>query len=465
MMGRRQTSPRRVVVLGASLAGMFAAAACAGGGRSVTVLERDLLPDAPEPRPGVPQGRQPHVLLYRGLLALQELLPGLGQELEDAGAVELDTGDLAWLGEEGWSPYGSPQYRIHSATRPLLEHLVRSRVRSLPGIVLHEGARVVSVRRGTGRSWEVVTDDGAVHEADLVVDATGRASRLTQWLGQAGAGPVAVSAVDARTGYATRVYAVPPGLIATSGIMLTQTPVLPMGGSVLPVEGGRWLVCAVGSGGHRPSRDAEAFTDFLRALPDPCLAEVVESSRPLSDVAVHRQTGNRRHHYERVRSWPAGLLVLGDALCAFNPVYGQGIAVAACQALLLRRAFDRGYRPGTERRLLRAFARLTRLPWGIATSQDLRLSSSDGSPTLTQELAGRWTREVVLLSAHGHARAQRTMARVYHLMAPARVLAHPALVAAVVRARVVGRGPANRRPPVVRPVATGLRPEGAQLEV
>lgn len=450
MADRRSAAPQRVVVLGASLAGLFAAAACAREGRAVTVLERDVLPRRPEARPGVPQGLQPHVLLHRGRLALGDLLPGLDDALLAAGAQEIDTGDLAWLGEEGWSPYRCPQYPVLSATRPLLEHVVLTQVRRLPGVTVQDGTRVDSVRRGTHSPWQVLAHDGSAHDADLVVDATGRGSRMATWLAEAGVGPVAVSEVNARTGYATRVYAVPPGRVEPAGVVLLQTPALPAGGSAFPVEQGRWLVCAVGSGELRPPRNAGAFEAFLRALPDPAVAEVLDAGRAVSGVAVHRQTANRRLHYERVRPWPAGLLVVGDALCAFNPVYGQGITVAACEALLLRRALDRGHHPGTERRLLRRFARLTALPWGVATSQDLRLPSSDGAPGRLQGLLGRWTGEVVLLSAHGDRRAQRALAGVYHLMAPPRALAHPALVAAWARARVTGYGPANPRPRIVR---------------
>lgn len=451
-MSRQQTPElERVIILGAGLAGMFAAAACTGGGRTVTVLERDTLPSVPDPRAGVPQGHQPHVLLYRGLLALEQLMPGLGAALAGAGAVEIDTGDLAWLGEVGWSLYRSPQFRILSATRPLLEHLVLTRVRGQRGVSVLDGTRVVSVRRGGDSPWQVITGDGGVHDADLVVDASGRGSRSPTWLAEAGVGPSVISEVNAHTGYATRVYAVPPGRIEPAGVVVLQRPETLAGGLALPVEGGRWLVAAVGSGEHRPPRDTEEFEAFLRGLPDPALAEVVDSGEPLSEVAVHRQTANRRYHYDRVRSWPEALVVVGDALCAFNPVYGQGVAVAACEALLLRDALQRGWRRDSGRRLLRDFARLTALPWDIATSQDLRKPTSDGVPSVVAALTGRWTEELNRLSVHGDERAAWALTRVYHLMASPRVLMSPRLMAAAARARISGYGPRNERPRIVTP--------------
>jgi len=427
----------------------------------VTVFERDLLPaTGPEPRSGVPQGRQPHVFLYRGLLAVEELLPGFGAEMLEAGAVALDTGDLAWLGEFGWNPGGRRQFEVFSASRPLFEHLVLRRVRAMPGVEVRDGVRVESVRRGGagdaggpggagGPPWLVELADGSVEEADVVVDASGRASRLPVWLSAAGVGPVQMSEVDARVGYATREYAVRSDQVKPAGIVLQQTPRTLAGGIALPVEGDRWLVGAIGSGDRRPPRDAAGFSDFLDGLSDSALSEIIRTAQPLGDVAVHRQTANRRHHYERVRDWPSGLLVVGDALCAFNPIYGQGITVAACEALLLRRALGQGLRSRDERRLLRAFCKVAALPWAIATGEDLRYPTCTGKGSPGQALLHRWTLELGRLSAHGDVLAQSSIARVYHLMAPPWVLFRPGLLAAALRARIRGYGPPTPRPQIL----------------
>ncbi|MGH3929256.1 MAG: FAD-dependent oxidoreductase, partial [Pseudonocardiaceae bacterium] len=142
----------RVVVVGAGMAGLFAAAAAVGKGNSVTVLERDVLPDGPTTRAGVPQGQQPHVFLFRGLLALEELLPGSRQELLESGAVPFDTGDLPWLAEQGWLPVGHPAFEVLSMTRALFEHVVRRRVEGLPGVQIRPDSKVTGLRRGD-RCW------------------------------------------------------------------------------------------------------------------------------------------------------------------------------------------------------------------------------------------------------------------------------------------------------------------------
>ncbi|MGH3940326.1 MAG: NAD(P)/FAD-dependent oxidoreductase [Pseudonocardiaceae bacterium] len=447
----------RVVVVGASMAGLFAATAAAGRRNSVTVLERDVLPGGSTPRAGVPQGQQPHVFLFRGLLALEELLPGSRQELLGLGAVPFDTGELPWLAEQGWLPVGRPAFEVLSMTRPLFEHVVRRRVQGLPGVQIRPGSKVTGLRRGN-RHWEVELADGSTVPADLVIDASGRGSRLPVWLAHVGVGVAPVSEVDAGVGYATRIYADASAKVGAAGVVIQQTPATLAGGMALQVEGGRWLVSAIGCAENRPPRDAAGFVSFLDRLPDPALADLVRHAEPIGDVAVHRQTGNHRHHYERVPDWPDGLLVVGDSLCAFNPIYGQGITVAACEALLLRRAMDAGLRPGYARRLLRKFAGVVSLPWAVATSEDLRYPTSTGRQSLPQALLGRWTRQLGRLAIHGNLRAHAVLARVYHLMGSPVLLFHPVLGAAALRALLTGYGPPAPRPIVLASFAGPLPP-------
>jgi 2-polyprenyl-6-methoxyphenol hydroxylase-like FAD-dependent oxidoreductase len=450
---------RQVVVVGASMAGLFAAAAAASTGNPVIVLERDVLPDTPRPRAGVPQGEQPHVFLFRGLLALEDLLPGSLQDFLDRGAVPFDTGDLPWLTQHGWLPVGQRAFEVLSMTRPLFEYTVRRRVEGLPEVQIREGCKVTSLRRGN-RGWEVSVADGSPMMADLVIDASGRSSRLPIWLGDAGVAAAArVSEVDAHLGYASRMYADVPSDTTAAGVVIQQTPATLIGGMALRVEDERWLVTAVGCGEHRPPRSAAGFESFLERLPDPALVQLVRHAEPISDVAVHRQTSNRRHHYEQVPGWPDGLLVVGDALCAFNPIYGQGITVAACEAVVLRQALADGLAPGYARRLLRKFAATVSLPWAIATSEDLRYPTSKGHQALPQALFGQWARHLGRLAVHGNLRAYAALSSVYHLMGSPAMFFHPALVAAALQARVTGYGPAGPRPASIAALTPPPRPQ------
>jgi hypothetical protein len=225
---------------------------------------------------------------------------------------------------------------------------------------------------------------------------------------------------------------------------------------VLPVEDGRWLVTAVGVGDRRPPRDEPGFHTFLATLRDPALADFVAHVPPVGSISWHRRTANQRRRYELLRPWPPGLLVLGDALCAFNPIYGHGITVAALQALDLRAALESTAPADAGHRLLQRFARRAALPWSIATCEDLRYPTSHGRLNLVQAQLGRYTHALDALAAHGNTRARRSTAAVYHLMAPPARLLDPRLLAATARAGILGHGaPVERPTALTRPARPG----------
>ncbi len=344
---------------------------------------------------------------------------------------------------------GHDGYEVVSATRPLLEHVVSTRVRALPGVRILEGARVRRLSRD-GERWALHLHDDGRLVGDLVVDASGRGSRMPTWLGDLGIDMPPATELDAEVGYATRVYAAAPEDAGFPGVVVMSTPATRAGGMALRVEGDRFLVLASGYGERRPARDPDAFLAHLRGLVDPAVADLVGARRPVGEVLIYRRTGNRRHRYERVRRWPDGLLVVGDALCAFNPVYGQGITVAAMEAGLLRRALRRGFgrSRGDSRRLMRRFSAAVDLPWAIATGADAAYAA-DVIPRWRrpgQSALAWWSTRVGLLATHGDQRAAHTLAGVYHLMSSPAALLHPALLAAAAKAALSGLGPPEPRP-------------------
>jgi 2-polyprenyl-6-methoxyphenol hydroxylase-like FAD-dependent oxidoreductase len=259
-------------------------------------------------------------------------------------------------------------------------------------------------------------------------------------------------------GYATREYRGDPDLGGLSGIVLQAGVDSPVGGLALPVEDHRWLVLAAGMGEHRPPRDVPGYEAHLRALPDPSVADFAERCSAVGDVHIYRRTGNRRHHYERQRDWPSGLLAIGDSFVSFNPVFGQGITVAACEAVALRDALVAGRLPGDARWVMRRFAATAALPWSIATGQDLRQPTSKGRQTRGQALTNAWARELSRLAVHGNARAMDVLTRMYHLVGSPRALLHPALFGAALLARVRGYGPAAGRPSGLAALDAAARP-------
>jgi 2-polyprenyl-6-methoxyphenol hydroxylase-like FAD-dependent oxidoreductase len=428
----------RVVVIGASLAGLFAAAAASANGAETVILERDRLPEEPEPRKGVPQGRQAHVLLHRGLLSAEELLPGLRADLIAHGAARFDSGAMPWLGEYGWLPTWWPGFELISVTRPLLEHLVRRRLLSRSAVTVHEGARVVGLHR-SGRQWQLTTEDGPTFGADRVIDASGRSSRLPHWLAELGVRVPEPVEIDAHLGYACRLYRANGRPPLETGVLIAGTPATGRGAMALPVENGHWLVGAGGYGDHRPTREPEEFAAYLADLRDPAVADLTDRLQPVSEIYVYRQTSNRRHWFGRVRGWPDGLLAVGDAACVFNPVYGQGISVAAQQGLLMRDEWRRV-------RLQRRLDRVASFCWSVATSEDLHHPTSAGERNLGQRMMARWSTELARQATTGDRLAYTAFAQAYHLMASPIVFFHPALFVHAARAAVRGRGAPAPRP-------------------
>ena len=440
-----------VAIIGASLAGLFAAAAAATAGCRVMLLDRDELDADTLAHPGVPQGRQPHIYLLRGLEAAEELLPGVTDDLRTAGAVDLDTTRLAMLTEQGWLPVKDSDMVGLSMSRPLFERVVRRRVTDLPAVQLLAGRSVTGLRRSgaSERPWRLSTAGGEI-TADIVVDASGRGSRLPTWLAALGVADPVTDEVDARIGYAVREFADGPEIDGLSGIVIGSTPQTGRGGLALPIEGGRWVVLASGYGDRRPPRDVDGFLAALRAARDPALGDFASRATPVDDVLIYRRNGNRRHRYEKCRAWPAGLVAVGDSFVSFNPVYGQGITIAALDALVLRAALTRAggtpLDPRSTRRLMRRLARTAALPWAIAVGADLRQPTSSGGQNPVQRLTGAWVRELSRQAAHGSGRAHLAVQRLAHLIGSPAGLVHPLLLAEAVRHRVGGR-----RRPVARP--------------
>jgi 2-polyprenyl-6-methoxyphenol hydroxylase-like FAD-dependent oxidoreductase len=263
-----------------------------------------------------------------------------------------------------------------------------------------------------------------------------------------------VSVVDAKVGYATRVYTDGAAELAgCPGVVVAATPETLTGGLALRAENDQWLVMGVGFGDRRPERDNDSFESFLAELGDPVLSDLVRRSTPAGDVHVHRQTASTRYWYEKVRPWPDGLIAVGDALCALDPVYGQGITVGAAQALVLRGAVCSGLGPRQSSSLQRKVASCVTTAWAIASSTDSSFPTAEAGQTRVEALMSVWTGALERLAVHGNERANDHMSRVYNLMASPVILLHPALLLAVARARLVGYGSPPARPKILEQLA------------
>ncbi|HET7820345.1 MAG TPA: tryptophan 7-halogenase [Ornithinibacter sp.] len=434
-----------VVVVGASVAGLLAARALADHVDDVVVLERERLDDTALPRGHVPQGRHLHLLLSAGLDLLVGWFPGIDDELESLGAVRVD-GTRAWVHQSGGyrarGDWGRP---VLSLTRPLLEQVVRRRVAALAGVTLRDGVVVARVEAGAGRVTGVVAD-GDVLRADLVVDCSGRSSRIAHQLEAAGILAPPVSRVSIDCAYASGFL--PRSADDFDGSFLvcgSSPPESFRVGALLPVEGDRWMVTLAGVHGDVPGTGPDEVLSFARSLPTPALGEVIERLGPLSSTTSYRFPSSQRRHYEKVPAPPAGFVALGDAACSFNPIYGQGMSCAALQAQALAAAVaDTGVRCDVlPARFNRSAARIIDAPWAIAVGADFLHPQTVGPKAPGTDLLNRYTQRLVR-ATHRSLPLARTFNRVVNLVEPPTALVRPSVVARVGAASVAGRRGSSR---------------------
>jgi 2-polyprenyl-6-methoxyphenol hydroxylase-like FAD-dependent oxidoreductase len=461
----------RAVVLGGSVAGLVAARVLAGGYDEVVVVERDHLPEGAEHRRGVAQGRHVHALLAGGQQALEQLFAGLTAELTALGAPVGDMlGDVhAHLGGYALRRGRSDLLAVH-VSRPALEASLRARVRALPNATLMDrcdGAGLTTTADATAVTGVRVIRraDGSAEEtlaADLVVDATGRHSRAPAALEALGYGHPPVERIGIGVGYATRTYRLGPNALGGDlGILVGATPQHPRGGALATVEGGRCLVTLFGVLGDHPPTDVAGFEEFASTLQCPEVYEAVRDAEPLDEPVAFRHPASVRHRYERLRRFPDGLLVVGDAVSTFNPIYGQGMSVVALQGLALRRHLAE---PGCPRPLefMREVGRIVDVPWGMAAGGDLSFPGAEGPRTIGMRVLGEYVTRLQAGAAHD-ARLGRAFLRVAGLVDPPMALLRPDVVARALRPRrprdgvVLGAVTRTSSAPG-RPGAAGHRP-------
>jgi 2-polyprenyl-6-methoxyphenol hydroxylase-like FAD-dependent oxidoreductase len=440
----REVEGGHAVVLGASLAGLMTARVLSERYQRVTVVERDVLPATAEHRRGVPQSRHLHVLLARGAAILEELFPGFVDEAVAAGASTADALARVRLMVSGYRLLQTDVgLRSVLAGRPLVEDVVRRRVRELTGVGFLEGHDVVGLvapadgRRVTGVRVQVGERGGGAEqtlEADLVVDATGRGSRAPSWLEQLGHGRPEIEKVQVGLAYGTRTYRLPAGAMGGDQLMLNNaTPGHQRAAVLAEQEDGLVRLTMAGMLGDDPPLDPKGFDAFAASLRFPDIFEAVREGEPLDDPVGFRYPANVRHRYERMRSFPEGFLVVGDAVCAFNPVYGQGMTSAAMQAEALREVLGQD-RPVTWRRCFRALARAVDPAWQISAGGDLAFPGVVGRRTVGIRVVNGYLPRVHAAAARDVGIAERFI-RVASLVDRPEALVRPGVVV-----RVLGWG-------------------------
>jgi 2-polyprenyl-6-methoxyphenol hydroxylase-like FAD-dependent oxidoreductase len=425
----------KAVVIGAGMAGLVAARVLSERCADVTVVDRDTLPEGSTPRRGVPQGAHPHVLLVSGLRELAGLFPGFEDELAGAGATRFDigTGLCAYRYGRRW-PREPTGLELVSVSRPQLELLVRDRVTDLPGVTVRDGVSVTALASDGGRVAGAVLDTGETLDADLVVDCSGRGSRSDRWLAGLGFPAPEHTEIKINVAYTTRLYRRGGDDLDgwRAAVVLPTPPRENRYGVALPIEGDRWIVAVGGWHIDAPPGDAAAFEEFAKSLPDPIVANLLATAEPVTDPVRYRFPTSRRRAFDRLDRLPAGYVALGDAVSSFNPIYGQGITVAAMAAGALGAALDRHGTATVEaaRDYYRAAAGLIATPWRFAVGGDFAIPKTTGPRPRGVTLSNWYARRLALASQVAPD-INATFLSVQQLIDPPSVLFRPGLIARV----------------------------------
>jgi 2-polyprenyl-6-methoxyphenol hydroxylase-like FAD-dependent oxidoreductase len=397
------------VVLGASMGGLLAARVLSDFYGTVTVVERDVLPTSSAQRRGVPQGRHVHALWPRGSQILDQLFPGFLTEVVADGCKVFDDADssrvnVSFGGHQFVRSGTFPQFQSRHATyyqsRPFLEDHVRRRVCAIHNVTMMEGHDVVELTGSTDRSRiagvAITSRQGNENHsmsADLVVDATGRGSRMPTFLESLGYDRPAEDEVVMRLAYSSQLLRIPPGMHSELLVLTGPVPGRPTAMGLFSYEDDTWLLTAVGLAGREPPGDFAGMLRFIEGFTPPEVMSALRLAEPLGEVARHRTPSSRWRRYDKMRRFPAGLLPFGDAICSFNPLYGQGMTVVALEAVALDRCLRRG-QSNLAPRFFRAAAKPIGVAWQLAIGGDLALPEVEGPRPLSVRVANKYVDRV-----------------------------------------------------------------------
>jgi 2-polyprenyl-6-methoxyphenol hydroxylase-like FAD-dependent oxidoreductase len=431
------------LIIGGSMAGLLAARVLSDHYEKVVILERDTLPEEPLPRKGLPQSYQPHLFLARGVAIIENLFPGIYNEMVAAGAVGHDQSLWRFVSLAGVIQIPKADQPLLGATRAFIEWGVRRHVATLQNVCFTTGVEVIKLvsspdqRRVTGVQvrYRHAQSGPEVIAADLVVDASGRNSQAPLWLHALGYEAPPEESINAEIGYSSRLYRKPDNIPADwpNIIIQPRPPHNPRLGVVMAVEDNRWQVMLGGAAGHYPPTDEAGFLEWARSLPDPSLYQAIRIAEPVTPIRGFRIPTPRLRHFERLSRWPNGFIVTGDAVGAFNPLYAQGMTVAALEAEALARLLQ-ATKPNWEQRFQRLAARIVADPWLIGAGEDLRwegvqLNGKPANPAM--RLIQRYM-DLLLPVACAHPIVGAAFMQVVGMLASSTSLMRPAILLRVI---------------------------------
>ncbi len=436
---RPWTKSSHAIVIGGSFAGLLTARVLSDHFEQVTILERDPVNDWPESRRGQAQTRHLHGLLAQGFRILNRLFPDLETRLVHGGATISDMGQsIRWYHHDGYKIQFPSGLLGVSVSRVFLEWQVRRKVLALPNVTLRAPCTVSNLLTNGERTHVMGVEarsEGSQDQlesvaANLVVNTGGRGSASVSWLDHLGFARPQTDEIKIGVGYATRVYRRrTDDLIGATLLMISPTPPTQKHMAFMfPAEDDRWIVSAGGWLGDHPPTDDVGYLQFLKSLPVADVFNVIQHAEPLSDVYTYKYPSSLRRRYEKLKRFPEGYLVLGDAIASFNPIYGQGMTSAAMQVEVLDRLLHQQKSlNGLWRHFFRRIAKVVDIPWQIAGCEDFRYPETQGHKPFMTDLINAYLAKVHRATHHDAVVYLRFL-RVMNLMASPTSLLHPGIM-------------------------------------
>lgn len=452
----------RAIVIGGSITGLLTSRILTNYFKQVTIIERDRFSEQPEPRQGIPQSTQLHILLTRGRQIMEELFPGLQAELVAKGAATIDMiGDVKWLNPFGWAVRFPSGLMALSFSRYILDWLIYQRLVAIDGIEFIEQAYVTELIPNSDRNSVIGVkikqrdSTGQKTEqtllADLIVDASGYGSSAPQWLEALGYKAPEETKITTGMRYASRLYEIPFNFQADwQGVYLQAAPPQRTSMGVLyPIENNRWIVGICATSPNLIAKDENVFLEALKYLPSPIIYNAVQQAKPATPISIYHPPGNRLRHYEKLTRQPEGFVILGDAVCSFTPIYGQGMTVAALGVIALDECLTELAQQrsqnllGLAKTFQKKLAKINAEPWLAATSQDAKYPSVKGitkAPSIAEKFIGWYIEQVIRLTTTAK-NSQTTLAltEVFHMLKSVRTLFHLRIVLQVLKQMLAQR--------------------------
>lgn len=455
MMSQHLTQNHHAVVIGGSFAGLLAARVLSDHFETITIIERDRLPESSDVRAGVPQGMHGHSLMLRGRQIVSELLPGIEEDLLAEGVVVVDQGGDAMLRfKGGWAQRIDSGLKVFSMSRGLLEWHVRRHVLRNPRITIRQGYDVLGLQTD-GKAINAVdirqrgTGAAETLNADLVIDASGRGSRMPEWLVALGYDVPEETQIDAFVGYSTQWFEVPEDASRDWKAMWVQSiwPTMPRGGLILPIEGNVWQVTLFGVAKDYPPTDDAGFLEYARTLASNRLYHAIKNAKRVSPVYGFRSTVNRLRHYDKLARFPERLVVIGDAYCAFNPTYAQGMTTSSLGAKTLMECLNEqnGNLDGLGQKFQKRLAKVVAPAWEMTTTEDARWETTTGVTRDAKTRFIHWYTDKVMTIIPHDVEVLKAFLPVQHMLKLPTSLMAPAIMRKVlayaIRQRLQGKKP------------------------